>query len=748
MKADKVDLAAVLGKPVRYLVPMFQRPYVWRQEEQWEPLWDDIQAVLERQLDDTPLNDALPHFLGAVVLDQVMTPTGMIESRYVIDGQQRLTTLLLFIAAARSLALERGFDGPAQVLEKLLFNDPVLLKSPDHKYKVVPTTFDREAFQQAMAGVTNGAPVSGERVLGAYVYFRGAIREWLKAAESEPDGVARRFEALSTVLWRLLVVVAIDLDRSDNPQIIFETLNARGTPLLAADLIKNNIFQAAVAEGLDIDNLYAQYWRDLDSDWWRADVQQGRLTRPRLDIFMNHWLVMKLGREVVSHLLFTDFKRYLTSRGGSVSGLLAELAAYTSVYRSFEEASQTTAKGRFLYRLNVMETTTAYPVLLWLYGPQGLEDPAELDKSVGVIESWLVRRMLVRATTKNYNAVFLALLKTLSENPSRSSADVGAFFAGLEGDSQYWPGDGDIVASLRVLPAYTSITRARLRMILEAIEEDRRTGKTEPVPIARDLTVEHVMPQEWHQHWPLPPGGDAIVDAAARDMLKQTIGNLTLVTGKLNPAMSNAGWEQKRDALRRHSVLLLSSDVRDAPTWDETRIQTRTEALASSVLHIWPADGIDPKQRPNRVSEDPPAASERPAPELLPRDSTAERFPDPVTIDEPSLLIRIPVLYEPSLSTEELYDCTRGVWKLGDRREGARFALAVIDGVVLEVYAIKRWLPAGTTSYAKRSDISVEGRWEFVGDVAPEAVRSKYKGRSVRSYLPLGFQGPVRYVNC
>jgi hypothetical protein len=597
MKADKVDLATVLGKPVRYLVPMFQRPYVWRQEEQWQPLWEDIRAVLERQLDDTPDNDALPHFLGAVVLDQVMTPTGMIESRYVIDGQQRLTTLLLFISAARSLALERGFEGPAQILEKILFNDPVLLKSPDHKFKIVPTTFDREAFQQAMSGVPTGATVSGERVLGAYAYFREAIGEWLTAAESEPDGIARRLEALGTVLWKLLVVVAIDLDSSDNAQIIFETLNARGTPLLAADLIKNHIFQAAASEHLDIDNLYAEYWRDLDSDWWRADIQQGRLTRPRLDIFMNHWLVMKLGREVVSHLLFADFKRYLTSRGGSVSGLLAELAAYASVYRSFEEASQTTAKGRFLYRLNVMETTTAYPALLWLYGTEGLKDPAELDKSIGVIESWLVRRMLARATTKNYNQVFLALLKILSEAPSRSSADVLAFFGGLDGESQYWPSDEDVASSLRLLPAYTSITRARLRMVLEAIEQDRRTGKTEAIGLPRGLTIEHILPQEWHQNWPLKPEADQVQAAATRDLLKQTIGNLTLATDKLNPAMSNAGWEKKREALRKHSLLLLSHEPREAISWDEATIQARTESLTRSILRIWPRS-LD-KQEPS-----------------------------------------------------------------------------------------------------------------------------------------------------
>jgi hypothetical protein len=122
--------------------------------------------------------------------------------------------------------------------------------------------------------------------------------------------------------------------------------------------------------------------------------------------------------------------------------------------------------------------------------------------------------------------------------------------------------------------------------------------------------------------------------------------------------------------------------------------------------------------------------------------------PVPVVIDDPVLLIRIPRLYEPGMVGEELYECSRGVWKLGVRREGAAFAFAVIDGVVLEVYGIDHWQPAGTSSYLKRKDGAVSGRWEFIGPVASEVVRARYVGRSVKSYLPRGFQGPCRYVNC
>lgn len=122
--------------------------------------------------------------------------------------------------------------------------------------------------------------------------------------------------------------------------------------------------------------------------------------------------------------------------------------------------------------------------------------------------------------------------------------------------------------------------------------------------------------------------------------------------------------------------------------------------------------------------------------------------PSPVEVADPVLLIRIPQLYENGMTGGELYDCTRGVWKVGVRREGARFALAVVAGVVLEVYKIDHWQPAGTSSYLTRKDVAVAGRWEFIGELAPESLRSKYIGRSVKRYLPLGFQSPVRYVNC
>lgn len=608
MQSNPRTPAEIFGQDIRHVVPLFQRPYVWNREDQWEPLWNDVRGVAERLL-DAPKNafglaTVPPHFLGAIVLDQQYIPSGYIAVRSIIDGQQRLTTIQLLLDAAELVTRRHGNPKDAEGLRVLIRNDPEITQEAHEVFKVWPTDWDQASFEQAMSDTDPDPDAVPRSAIGsAHKYFRETIEGW--ALGLEPDQAALRLKALVEVLRNHLKVVVIDLQEGDNAQVIFETLNHRGTPLLAADLIKNLVFQLAQAQGEDVAKLYKEYWRPLDSAKWRAVVRQGRLNRPRIDVFMNHWLTMKLLKEVPADRIFTAFRDdLLPEYVGTASALVQEIAADSEAYSLLESAPAATPEGRFFYRVVIaLDTSTVNPVLLWALrqSPKDLP-PGQRIKLIDTLESWLVRRTLVGATTSDNNRALLDLLRQLnSAGPLTAGETAVEFFTSRTATSRLWPTDDDLRLELATRPVYTSLVRARLRMILEAIEEATRTKFGEGMACPRDLTVEHVMPQGWREHW----GSDLANDESGkinRDKVVQRLGNLTLVTGKLNPSLSNLPWTDteavardlgstgKRSRLLENSELKMNAGLaaNHSLAWTEADIAARTSAMVEIICKVWP----------------------------------------------------------------------------------------------------------------------------------------------------------------
>ena len=589
MRADRIDLQGLFSADVTFVAPLFQRPYVWEQERNWEPLWAAARGVADQHAAGG--TGVRPHFLGAVVLNQRPTPTGGIPVRELIDGQQRLTTLQLLLAASRDLAAQRGFDRLSKAFAKLVENDAPLATAVQDDFKVWPTNADRPAYLGALRPGADGAVVStGSKILAAYAYFAGVIGEWVGEEDAEI-----RLRAFYDAVTKSLHLVAIDLDEKDgdDPQLIFETLNALGTPLLPADLVKNFLFQRTAHQEANAVRLYNLYWRDFDEDqdYWRQEIAQGRLYRPRIDHFLQHYLTLHTGAEVPATRLFQAFKEYDAKAGLSVGQHLEQFQAYSAVYRQFALFPRDTREGDFFYRLDVLDTTTVYPLLLEVFfrlnGPEGeMERRQVLDD----LESFLVRREVCRLTPKNYNRVFLDALEHVRSDFSARTLE--AFLMGREGDSARWPDDAEFHTAWTRHPLYRLLVRRRLRMVLEAVEMASRTDKSEAVLLPTDLTVEHVLPQQWHLHWPLPrpaegDGRDKQARADDRDVALHTVGNLTLVTGKLNPSLSNGPWTRKRSALRKHSALTLNRDLAEHDTWGEEDIKRRAEVLFGVARTVW-----------------------------------------------------------------------------------------------------------------------------------------------------------------
>jgi hypothetical protein len=252
-------------------------------------------------------------------------------------------------------------------------------------------------------------------------------------------------------------------------------------------------------------------------------------------------------------------------------------------------------EGTFFYRLRVMDVGVTTPLLLWLFAQPEASLPAEKrTRCLRALESFLVRRMVGRMTTKNYNDLFLELLSRIdAAGPSEVDDVLVDYLASQDADSRLWPGDHDFELSLLDLPLYRLLTRGRLRIVLEALEDALRSSKSEEATVQRaTLTIEHVLPQRWREYWPLESAEDVFRSEGERERLLHTIGNLTLVNERLNPALSNAAWPAKRKALAAHSVLHLNKQLCDAygdSEWDEATIRERGGALAKLAAQIWPS---------------------------------------------------------------------------------------------------------------------------------------------------------------
>ncbi len=277
-------------------------------------------------------------FLGPIVLDQQHFEAGSVDPRLVIDGQQRLTTLQIILSAAARVAEDHDADDVARELAELTFNRG-RAATGNLKFKVWPSRRDRKAFLSVME---KGSDADGEGIPGAWRYFRDQIEEWVTdEGEADEGRQAERIEAPQTCLDSLLYVVSINLDESDNAQVIFETLNARGTGLGALDLVKNATFLQAERDQAPAQVLHDEYWEPTfeSDDYWLEEVRQGRERRARADWFLMHWLAMELGQVVRSDKLFDTFRKDILHRLSArpMVQLVPQLCDEARLMRSFDD---------------------------------------------------------------------------------------------------------------------------------------------------------------------------------------------------------------------------------------------------------------------------------------------------------------------------------------------------------------------------------------------------------------------------
>ncbi|HEX4966387.1 MAG TPA: DUF262 domain-containing protein [Thermoanaerobaculia bacterium] len=404
MNANAVPLLAIFEKKMTLEVPMFQRQYVWGKDQQWEPLWEDIERKFLQYLEGQ--KDAPVHFLGAMVLDQKQTPTTHVEKRQVIDGQQRLTTIQIFLAAFRDVCSENGCApapaDPNSLLGRFLAEQEsrarrvgalaaraARMANPvTDQFKVWPTQMDRTLFADVILSCTRQKleekhpltkrkfarkPDPRPQMIEAYLFFHDRLSEFFLGSQGELPFAAvfplpARMEECFQALKNALKVVVIDLDHDDDAQIIFETLNERGEPLLPADLLRNFIFLRAARQGEKQEALYREYWQQFDDPFWRVEVRQGRLSRPRSDLYLQHFLASRQGTDIPIRHLFVEYKHWIERQKPftSVREESETLARQGGHFRRIIAPTKDDVLYNLVTFLDRFDIRTAYPLLLAL----------------------------------------------------------------------------------------------------------------------------------------------------------------------------------------------------------------------------------------------------------------------------------------------------------------------------------------------------------------------------------------------
>lgn len=607
----------------QYRVPFYQRAYVWNREDQWGRLWEDIRDKAEARLSGTK---AIPHFMGAVVLEpqKKMGLLG-VERFHIIDGQQRLTTLQYVLTAIGHVLREVDQQALLTVIEGCLVNsNPETMEDRNvERFKLWPTFRDRAQYVSAMtattldqlrerfpdsftrAGWLKKIGISHPPALEAIFFFRENMLGWLNE-QVEGDATSRAVALASAVLTDLSIV-CISLGEDDDAQVIFETLNGHGAELHATDLIRNFIFMRA---GTDADELYANLWSQFEATLWTEKQNRGRLNRPRIEWFVQSAVQAELGDEIDIGRLYAGYRRFVDGPAAlrSASEQLQFLNRYARHYKELVTHVGHTPIASFGRRIEAWEATSTHPLALHVAASK--LDEVGKQQIFDSIESYLVRRAVCGLSRKNYNKVFAQLLRKIVE----TGIDPYAFqdlLADLGGEASRWPRDEEFRHHWLEAPVFPGrLDAPKLRSMFHRLEIAMRSEKSEErVPLSLEsLDIDHILPQSWATHWPLEDGSNATEsEISTIDLLQFTgaeldehmssiqnreihvprFGNLSLVHYGVNRSVQNYEFDTKRKAIFEHSNLHLNRSLMQLAKWDETSIQKRGAQLFEFAVEIW-----------------------------------------------------------------------------------------------------------------------------------------------------------------
>jgi uncharacterized protein with ParB-like and HNH nuclease domain/predicted transport protein len=555
IKAKETKLLAFMQSARQFLIPIFQRPYSW-EEGECKQLWGDI-------LRAGSTTEISAHFVGSIVyIEQGLYQVSAQSPLFVIDGQQRLTTVSLLIEAlARHLGDEEPVDGfSAKKLRNYYLLNPE--EDGEKAFKLILSSTDKDTLL-AVTGHRPWPVDSSDRIQKNFEFFQTRLKELGDELTDLCNGLTK------------LIVVDISLTRGeDNPQLIFESMNSTGRELSQADLIRNFVLMDLEPEQQT--GVYRDHWRPMEIEF--GQEAYGKY----FDSFMRHYLTLKTGEIPNIRDVYEAFKRFRQSPevvGLSIEELVGDVATYASYYCAMALGTEQDPELRAAFTdLRDLKVDVAYPFLLELYADYraGLLTKENLISLVRLVESYVFRRSVCAIPTNSLNKTFATIGRAINKAHYVESAQV--LFLSLPSYKRF-PANEEFIRDLKTRDLYNSRNRSYLLRHLE--NHDRK----ELVPFGQ-YTIEHIMPQNANlsAQWKASLGEEW---RRVHETHLHTLGNLTL-TG-YNSEYSDRPFAEKRDMEGgfAQSPLHLNRGLGDIDDWNEAAIDTRADLLAKVAATVW-----------------------------------------------------------------------------------------------------------------------------------------------------------------
>jgi hypothetical protein len=613
MKAEPLDFLGLIGGQKLFKIPVFQRPYSWDKDER-EALWLDILTQYSKiephwsNSDRDGIIRKIPkHYMGTMVLSG--DGAVGIPVYEIIDGQQRVTTIMAMIAALRDAKIKKAGKGEKEAVEKIRnkINNTYLINAEandEERLRLRLQHKDSQAFRSVVEhdavkkltrdGIGLGHEDS-DAVLKTYHYF---YKQFLKEPDPEDgqkniefqrftDLFPLNFDILEQVIVRRLSFISIlGSSELDDLNAIFESLNAKGKDLAQLDLLKNYVFMLLGARAPDaIDRYWSKIEKALpkreDQEFfvWAAMVSEG-----------NYEMQNRLYREIQSQLRMEGAPGDKDVAIRYLDGLTRKIAHF----QNFIEKQHDKKELRDAFsRLRLAGDRIATPVVLWLHGLRSEESfsDEEFVRGCSILESFLVRRFLAGEASNNLNSMFGRALKAIHDDQSRR-APVDKLIDAL---AAWNPSDDQVIEGMKTKPFYGFGKTEQRIFILGCLDKsyDKKTARNIE---ASDKSIEHIFPQTTTHEWDAAFAGDHEEYERIKEGLLNTIGNLTLVLPDENSGLRNyilskkVAMYGKFEYAMTRAIPDFVNTLEPLPTrWGRREMHKRAEQLAVRALEIWPS---------------------------------------------------------------------------------------------------------------------------------------------------------------